>query len=102
MSGRWAGSNRRAELPANWYTELRPAVLKRDGYRCTETLRDETRCAETGTDVDHIGDPHDHRLENLRLLCSWHHNKRSAQQGNAARPKPPSLRRPTERHPGLR
>jgi hypothetical protein len=101
MPGQWAGSNRRAELPPNWYTEIRPAVLERDGYRCTAPLRDETRCPEPGTDVDHIGDPLDHNLNNLRLLCSWHHNKRSSAQGNQARHRPPPLRRPPEAHPGL-
>jgi hypothetical protein len=102
MSGHWKGSNRRSELPPNWYTEIRPAVMERDAYRCTATLRDDTRCPEPGTDVDHIGDPHDHSLGNLRLLCSWHHNKRSSAQGNAARLRPPPLRRPSEAHPGLR
>jgi 5-methylcytosine-specific restriction endonuclease McrA len=102
MSGKWAGSQRRAQLPSNWYTEIRPAILQRDAYRCTESLRDGTRCAEPGTDVDHIGDPHLHHLSNLRLLCSWHHNKKSSAQGNAARLTPPPLRRPSEAHPGLR
>jgi hypothetical protein len=101
MPGQWAGSNRREELPTNWYTEIRPAVLERDGYRCTAPLRDETRCPEPGTDVDHIGDPNDHSLPNLRLLCSWHHDRKSSAQGNAARLRPPPLRRPAEKHPGL-
>lgn len=101
MPGNWAGSRRRAELPKNWYTEIRPAVLQRDAYRCTATLRDETRCAEPGTDVDHMGDPQDHSLTNLRLLCSWHHGKRSSRQGNTARLRPPPLRRPPENHPGI-
>lgn len=101
MSGNWAGSKRRSELPSNWYTEIRPAVLERDGHRCTATLRNETRCAEPGTDVDHIGDPQVHSMENLRLLCSWHHDRRSSAQGNAARGRPPSLRRPAEKHPGI-
>lgn len=102
MPGRWAGSNRRAELPPNWYSEIRPAVLKRDGYRCTATLSDDTRCIEPATDVDHLGDKHDHRLENLAAKCGWHHRKKTSAQGNAARQRQPPLRRPPEPHPGLR
>lgn len=102
MPGNWEGSNRRAQLPPNWYTEIRPAILQRDGHRCTERLRDGSRCTEPGTDVDHIGDPHNHQHDNLRLLCGWHHNKKSSAQGNAARLRPPPLRRPPEAHPGLR
>ncbi|TDD54577.1 HNH endonuclease [Nonomuraea terrae] len=101
MSGKWADSNRRASLPRNW-PEIREQVKRRDGYRCTATLRDDTRCPDPGTDVDHIGDPHVHELKNLRLLCSWHHNKKSSAQGNSARNKPPPLRRPAEKHPGMR
>jgi hypothetical protein len=101
MAGKWQGSNRRTTLPRNW-PELRQQVMRRDGYRCTALQRDEARCPEPGTDVDHIGDPNDHSLENLRLLCSWHHDRKSSAQGNAARTRPPSLRRPTEQHPGLR
>lgn len=101
MAGKWAGSKRKAGLPKNW-PEIREQVKERDGHRCMATMRDDTRCPEPGTDVDHIGDPHDHRLLNLQLLCSWHHDKKSSAQGNAARPKAPPLRRPGEAHPGLR
>jgi hypothetical protein len=101
MSGKWAGSRRREELPPDW-PQIREQVKVRDGYRCKATLRDDSRCPEPGTDVDHIGDRNDHTLPNLQLLCSWHHDRKSAAQGNAARPKPPPLRRPAEKHPGMR
>jgi 5-methylcytosine-specific restriction protein A len=98
MPGRWQGSTRKAELPPDW-AAIRARILARDGRQCTE--RDEgVRCVQAATDVDHIGDKHDHRDENLRALCDWHHKKRSSAQGNAARVRIPERRRP-ERHPGL-
>ena len=68
MPGGWAGSRRRAELPPNWYTEIRPAILQRDGYQCRAVLADGRRCTERATDVDHIGNRHDHRPANLQAL----------------------------------
>lgn len=116
MPGQWHGSTRRTTLPPNWSTEIRPAIRDRDGGRCTwltdlddggptEYLAgeydDDQRCTRPGSDTDHIGDPHDHSPTNLRLLCSWHHDRRSSKQGNTARRRY-SNRRPPERHPGLR
>jgi 5-methylcytosine-specific restriction protein A len=99
MPGQWKGSNRRAELPADWETAIRPRILARDGYQCT-WIEDGVRCTARATDVDHIGDKHDHSDENLRGICDWHHKKRTAAQGNAARKRVPEKRRP-EPHPGL-
>lgn len=99
MSG-WHGSNRRAELPPNWRTEIRPAVLKRDGYRC-RWITDGERCPARATDVDHMRDRHDHSLANLQALCGWHHARKSAAEGGtAAALTPRGTRRPTEPHPG--
>lgn len=100
MPGGWQGSNRKAELPPDWASAIRPRILARDGYQCTE-LDDGVRCTHRATDVDHIGDKHDHTDENLRSLCDWHHKKRSSAQGNAVRRRIPERRRP-EPHPGLR
>lgn len=73
----WAGSNRRAELPKDWPT-IRRAILRRDPV-CV-------RChAAPSTDVDHIGDKHDHSETNLRGLCGPCHASRTGKQGNAAR-----------------
>jgi hypothetical protein len=58
-------------------------------------------CGLPGTDVDHIDRGDDHRLENLQLLCRWHHNEKSGSEGgnaNAARLK---ARTPQKRSPGL-
>lgn len=115
MSGGWQGSTRRDQLPSYWRTDTRPTVLQRDGHTCTwiEGLDDggfhaylagaytpRDRCNERGNDVDHVGDPHDHRPDNARTLCSWHHNQRSSKQGNAAQRRP-STKRPRAPHPGL-
>lgn len=102
MSGRWADSNRKAELPPDWDTVIRPAILARDGYRCVASLRDSSRCIESATDVDHIIPGNDHSPANLQSLCGWHHKRKSAREGQAARTPTPPLRRPPERHPGLK
>jgi 5-methylcytosine-specific restriction protein A len=99
MPGQWQGSNRRAELPPDWDSAIRPRILARDGQQCA-LVEDGVRCTQRATDVDHIGDKNDHRDENLRAICGWHHKKRSSQQGNAARKRVSEKRRP-EPHPGL-
>lgn len=95
MSGGWQGSNRRAELPPDWYTRIRPMVLARDGHRCQA-------CGNAATDVDHIGDKHDHKPVNLQALCDWCHRQKTSRQGNLSpnRVKTNEARN-AERHPGL-
>ncbi len=95
----WEGSRRREELPPNWPT-LRAQVIERDHGLCQWRMSDGSICAEDGTDVDHIRDRDDHRLRNLQLLCSWHHDRKTAREANAAKPRF-SPRRPREIHPGL-
>jgi 5-methylcytosine-specific restriction endonuclease McrA len=99
MSGRWEGSNRRAELPADWYTAIRPFVLARDEYRCRNRT-DGRVCGRRANQVDHIGDKHDHRPEMLQALCADCHAAKSSRQGNDAR-WAVRRQRPKERHPGL-
>ncbi|MGW0015510.1 HNH endonuclease [Streptomyces tendae] len=99
MSGGWAGSNRRAELPADWYTYRRPTVLQRDEYRCRNRINGHV-CGRHANQVDHIGDKHDHRIEMLQALCADCHAHKSSRQGNAARWAERTTR-PKERHPGL-
>jgi 5-methylcytosine-specific restriction enzyme A len=91
MAGQWANSDRRASLPPDWPT-IRRSILTRDGYHCTWIANQDDggpklyfaggydpgqRCPSTATDVDHIGNLEDHRPDNLRALCGWHHNARS-------------------------
>ncbi|PRX95586.1 HNH endonuclease [Allonocardiopsis opalescens] len=95
----WDTSTRRAELPTDWYSRIRPAILQRDGYAC-QWRTDGQRCGAHANQVDHIGDRHDHRPENLQALCRWHHARKSSAEGAAAR-RNPTTRRPPEAHPGL-
>ena len=95
-----AGQWRSAPRPVDWPARVE-AVLARDracrwddlGVMCGSIER---------LEVDHIGDPRDHRLENLRVLCHRHHAKRTALQSAAARQAKRIPRtRPKEQHPGL-
>lgn len=96
MSGRWASSNRRHELPSNWPDIVR--TVKRRDPACTWP-----GCDQPATDVDHIGNKHDHRLGNLRGLCSPHHRERTASQARAAHAAAyAKAKRPTPVHPALR
>jgi 5-methylcytosine-specific restriction protein A len=104
-----SSSWRTSPLPGNWRM-IRNVVLRRDGYRCVWVDHDGTtgrRCPETGTgpggrlEIDHVGDPTDHRPDNLRTLCAWHHRQRTARQANAAKAPRPTKTREPERHPGM-
>lgn len=96
----WAGSNRRATLPPGWSSRTVPRIKARD--RVCQWPTEYGVCGSTDRlEVDHIGDPHDHRDANLRALCHWHHSKRTAQQAAAARGPAVTERRPAEQHPGL-
>jgi 5-methylcytosine-specific restriction protein A len=99
----WSGSTRKQRLPRDW-DERRATVRDRAGGRCQATMRDGTRCDELGTDCDHIKHGDNHSLSNLQWLCSWHHNKKTAQEAARARRyvRVPSARKPREQHPGLR
>lgn len=73
----WTGSNRRAELPADWDVR-RERVLRRDRYRCR-------RCGARATDVDHIDDPADHDPANLQSLCTDCHRVKTLAEAAAGR-----------------
>lgn len=91
----WETSNRRSRLPANW-AKLRQRVIRRAGGRC-EGVRMDTgqRCEVSGTDVDHITPGDNHALENLQLLCRWHHTQKTQHESAAARAaKRASMKRP--------
>ena len=99
----WGAMGRRtAPLPHNW-AQLRRLVLNRDGQRCTWTTNGE-RCTERATDVDHIipaSQGGTDELDNLRALCRWHHERKTAREANAARVKIAPRRRAGESHPGM-
>lgn len=103
MTGRWASSSRSARLPANWQ-KLRGNVKRRAGGQC-EAVEFGRRCAEPGTDCDHVIPNDDHDLANLQWLCGAHHKAKTARESAAAarvaRASRPGRRRPREPHPGL-
>jgi 5-methylcytosine-specific restriction protein A len=104
MSGGWHGSDRVHRLPANW-EQIRKRIHRRDESRCQVRLSDGRKCLEPATDVDHIRRGDDHRDENLRCICDWHHGKKSAAEGarayNAKIRRSKQKFRRTEKHPGL-
>jgi 5-methylcytosine-specific restriction protein A len=100
MSHNW-DSSRRPKDPPGW-KQTRALVIQRAAGICQH----EDGCTHKGSDVDHIvnlaaGGNHD--LNNLRLLCSWHHKRKTAQEAAQARQALPILRetRPKPKHPGL-
>lgn len=98
MPGGWAGSTRRARLPANWRTELRPEAHRRNPTHICHV------CGETGGDyLDHKNPGDDHSQENLDWIhdavpphC---HRYKSSAEGNAAKPR---MHRAAGKHPGLK
>lgn len=101
MTGRWASSNRRSELPPDWH-KIRARILRRDGHRCT-WIENGHSCGAPATDVDHVADPLDHSEANLRSLCDPHHKRKTQAEAQAARARLVALRRrPVDAHPGLR
>lgn len=97
----WDGSTRRSRLPKDW-PRIRRRIIRRDGGVCTALYSDGRRCELPGTDVDHVVPGDDHRDENLRLLCAWHHRKKSAfEGGTAAAHARVSVHRPPAVHPAL-
>lgn len=98
-------SKRRLELPHNWYTEIVPTVKRRDGNVCQwpRPSRAGGICGQPGRDVDHKTDRNSHRLEDLWLLCRWHHRKKTeAESAEARRAILDKTRHPVEKNPGLR
>lgn len=96
------GSWRSVARPVDWPARV-DRVKRRD--RVCQWVEGGQICGSIEhLEVDHIGDPADHSLDNLRLLCRTHHRRRTGQQGAqaaaAARARRPR-RRPEEPHPGL-
>jgi len=104
MSGGWQNSDRKFRLPSNWES-IRKQVHRRDQSRCQVRLPSGAFCLEVAVDVDHIRHGDDHRLENLRCICDWHHSKKSAAEGarayNAKMRQSRAKFRRVEQHPGL-
>jgi 5-methylcytosine-specific restriction enzyme A len=90
MPAAWAGSDRRARLPANWRF-LRARILRRD-----------PTCQICGlnasVEVDHIAPGDDHSPANLQGLCRHCHKTKTQAEAIAAQPR---RRRDEEPHPGI-
>lgn len=97
----WESSDRKAELPSDWTTR-RVRVLRRDGYRCQAVDSVGVMCGAHANQVDHIKPGPDHSLENLQALCRWHHARKSAGEGVAARRPRARQSRDPEVHPAFR
>lgn len=108
MGVSWSGSARRASLPPDWETRIRPAVLARDGHRCQWPIG-AAICAAAANQVDHktphhLGGTDD--FDNLWAICPPHHSFKSSQEGGRAfgaiRTRMAAARwRKPEPHPGL-
>jgi 5-methylcytosine-specific restriction endonuclease McrA len=93
----WNTSNRRERLPHDWFSRIRPHILKRDP-RCK--LRYPS-CTKVSTQVDHINRGDDHNYDNLQGVCARCHAVKSAREGRQAQLTRRQRRiRPPERHPG--
>lgn len=91
-------SENRAPLPSNW-DSIRKIVFERDGFTCKLAW---SMCTGRATEVDHVRDRDDHRLSNLRSVCSECHEVRSKRQAAKAARAKAALGRPrVRRHPGL-
>jgi len=99
-----AWTNRVKHVP----DKVRRDCLTRDGHQCTAQLRDGGRCPETTKlEAAHWAQwqpGETTTIDMVRTLCHWHHNQETQQEARQARldNPPPSVRRPAERHPGLR
>lgn len=82
----WAGSNRKAELPAGWDKTV-ARIKKRDNYTCQKCGG--TRCGNLKLEINHIGSKHDHSDKNLETLgarpCHLEDTLKRAQQARATK-----------------
>lgn len=95
-TGQWRSAPRPVDWPA------RVAAVKARDRSCRWTTEHGVCASPVDLEVDHIGDPRDHSLDNLRALCRMHHKRRTALQANAAwQAKRIPRARPADKHPGL-
>lgn len=93
-------SPRRLELPPNW-PAIRKQVGDRDGWIC-QWPRTGRICGSPATDCDHKGDRMSFDLDDLWMLCSWHHRKKTEGESLEARMKILAKgKMPVRKHPGL-
>lgn len=76
----WHTSNRKARLPRDWESRIRPHILKRDP-QCKLRYHG---CTGKSTQVDHIIPNDDHSFKNLQGVCAHCHGIKSAREGRQA------------------
>jgi len=106
-SHRWSSSNRRPD-PKGWSATRKQVIARAQGVcqhhpLATESSPNPHRCYLQGTEVDHIvnlAQGGSEELDNLQLLCEWHHKQKTSKEASANRVRR-TERHPRERHPGL-
>lgn len=94
-------SGRSVPLPDKWRF-IRANVLRRDNYLCVKVREDTGQaCGAKATDVNHIGDPDDHRHANLESLCSYHHDQDTASRGGRSQRSAQAKNNKRKPHPGV-
>ena len=96
MSGRWASSDRRSRLPADW--PKRVAEVKARAHGKCQAHVHELDCDGVGRECDHVENGDDHSLANLQWLSIPCHKAKTQREAQAARP---TRARPQPRHPGV-
>lgn len=107
----WDGSTRAETLPPDWpkrvAKERRAAATpEHPNGQCRRRIKSAVtgrwmRCPLAGDEVDHRSDRLNH--DDVELLCSRHHTKKTQQEAQAAKAaKRATGRREPERHPGGR
>jgi hypothetical protein len=72
---RRAGGDIRQSM--EWRYRIRPAVLERDGHRCTAVIDGERCPATTQLEVHHLDDdPTRNEPSNLVTVCRFHHPRK--------------------------
>lgn len=96
-------NNRPTHVPKS----VRDAALKISGGRCSAKMRDGSNCVETtNLEADEIQQWYPGRVltvDDIQILCGWHHNKKTQGEARAARALQPrkTTAHPPEPHPGL-
>lgn len=102
-----AWTQRHLPLPGDW-KERRRQTATRAGWRCEARIAPGTRCANAGSECDHIINQRSaegvamgdrvHGLRNLQWLCASCHSEKTREEARAAR----AYRKSFGRHPGER
>lgn len=77
----WAGTNRKARLPADWEQKRQATAMIANG-QCQWMINGQ-RCTTPGTDCDHIIEGDDHAQHNLQWLCGPHHRQKTIADSRA-------------------